>query len=146
MATSNNTWVIVADGEVGRLLHCGKTELGSAHVEQVDTIEHKPGAYEHAKPSPRAGRTGDPNDDHEDEEESRRFARKLSEWIRRHVETRSVPHMTLFAPPRLLGTLRKITNGKSLPRAVNTKEADLTSLTTEQLTKHQSIRELVRAN
>lgn len=143
MTKSNSVWVLVADAKCGRLLHCSQTELGSAHVKQADRIEPEPQAYEHGKPSPRAGRTGTTSQDHESEEETRRFARTLTNWTKQKMDDLQVPRLVLFAPPRFLGALRKVSNGHGLNGRVEQKEADLTSLTVEQLTKHRSIRSLI---
>lgn len=146
MPAENKSWVVLADRERGRLLHCGRTELGSAHVDEIDRIEHDNESYEHSRPSPRAGRTGDTQDDHEAEEEARRFARRLTDWIRRHIEQHAIPRLVLYAPPRMLGTLRRVANGNGLNGKVDRQEADLTSLTVEELTRHRKIRQLVGAS
>lgn len=145
MTKHDNVWVVVADARRGRLLECGRTEWGSPHVEDVDRIEHQPEDYEHQKPSPRAGSTGATHHDHEDEEEARRFARKLTRWINRQVERRDIDRLVLFAAPRFLGTLRKTRNGNGLHADVESKEADLTSLTVDELTNHRRIKQLIDA-
>jgi len=145
MMTKDSVWVVIADAHKGRLLQCGRTERGSAHVETVDNIEHDPGDYEHQRPSPRKGGTGDTQDDHENEEESRRFARRLTGWMQNHVVQHNIAELQLFAAPRFLGTLRKLTNGHGLPAQVETHEGDLTNLTTDELTKHRRIQKLLGA-
>jgi protein required for attachment to host cells len=142
---TNPRWLVLADTERGRLLQAGRTEMGSVHVEPIDRIEHRTDRYEHSRPSPRAGQTGDTQDDHEDEEEEKRFARRLSRWIGDHVQRHGIERLVLFASPRMLGTLRKLTNGRGLPAHIDSRDTDLTSLTVEQLTEHRAIQKLVAA-
>ena len=138
-------WIVVADAERGRLLHCRRTQAGSAQVKDVDRIDHSRDDYEHQRPSPRMGGTGDTQDDHEDEEEARRFARRLADWINRHVNRQDIPELVLFAAPRFLGTLRQLNGQSSLPDDCDLRECDLTSLTISELTEHPRITELLEA-
>lgn len=145
MNNINAIWVVVANAERGRLLHCQRTEAGSAHVEVVDRIEHHREDYEHQRPSPRKGGAGDTHDDHEDEEEARRFARRLTDWIGNHVDQQSISRLVLFAAPRFLGALRQLSNGSALPDDCQLHESDLSGLTIRELTRHQRITQLLDA-
>jgi protein required for attachment to host cells len=131
-------WFALADAEHCRLLCCRLTERGTPHVAEYDALENTFPERERLRPQTGDGMT------HDVEEKERRFAGRIVEWLQKRAEQQEIDRLAIFAPPRMLGVLRK---ASSVPLAGHLKELEgnLMSLDAGQLAEHPMVRELVRA-
>jgi len=141
----NGAWFIVVDRGRGRLLRCSLLPPGRVHVDELDAIDGPPDEREHGRPSPRAGRGGYTyaSGGHETEQQLHRFAKEVASWIGRKLEEHRIDRLDLFAAPRLLGELRKLYPAAWDGR-VREHQADLTQVTTAELSKHPAVADLLR--
>jgi protein required for attachment to host cells len=133
-----SAWFALADAEHCRLLCCHLTKQGRQHVEQYDAFENTLPEAEHARPMTGDGMT------HDIEEEERRFAGQIVEWLGKKAEEHSIDHLVIFAPPRMLGVLRKAAP-ELLKGHLEELEGNLMRLEAGQLAEHPMIRRLVPA-
>lgn len=137
-------WVVLADTQHAKLLACSATKMGSLHVEQRDAIEHQWEGHEHNRPSPLNGKGvqayAAPH--HEAEEDLQRFVRQMTDWLTKTVESHGISRLTLFAPPRCVGALRKGCPDR-LAGVLDVQAADLMSLPAEALHAHPLIQRVV---
>lgn len=141
MATQGPTMVAVTDSTHARLLELTLTPQRSCHIEEVDEIHQPQDEYEHSRPSPRKGATGNTDDDHETEEQRRRFARRVTDWLSKRDELEGRP-VVVFAPPQFRGALRQCDWGR-LGDRVDMRDGDLTSLRNGELVKHDAIKDVM---
>jgi protein required for attachment to host cells len=139
-----HAWFTVADAKRCRLLRCRLTAQGTPHVDQIDKLESKPPEHEHGRPMALAGMTGHsfaaPH--HDIEEEVRRFAAQIVEWLQEKSAHYGIERLTILAPPRLLGALRKTPPG-SLKGRIEELEGNLMPLEVDALSEHPLIRRLL---
>ncbi|MBN1509884.1 MAG: host attachment protein [Sedimentisphaerales bacterium] len=90
------------------------------------------------RPMTQAGTT------HYVEEQERRFSDAIVEWLRGKAEEHRIDHWVVFAPPRMLGILRKDSSGL-LRGHLEELQGNLMGLKAGQLAKHPMIRRLVAA-
>lgn len=144
MHRNHENWICAVDARRGRLLRCSKTPAGRCHVDEVDSIECDVPEAERGRPSPRVGRNGrafsPEGNDHE--ERLHRFAKDVTDWLVEQARDRRLEHVTVFAPPRLLGELRK-TRPSQLNGLWREQEADVAHLDAGELAKHPIVRQLV---
>ncbi len=134
----NHAWFALADTERCRLLCCRLTEHGKLHVDEYETIENTFPEREHLRPQTRDGMT------HDVEEREQRFAGALAGWLQTRSEEHEIEHLVVFAPPRLLGVLRK--GPLDLPNGhLEAREGNLMRLEAGELAEHALVRKLVRA-
>jgi hypothetical protein len=81
---------------------------------------------------------------HDVEEKERRFAAETVKWLKKKAREHDVNHLAIFAPPRMLGVLRKASSGL-LKGQLEELEGNLMHLKASQLAKHSMVRALVRA-
>ena len=134
----NYAWFALADAEHCRLLCCRLTEQGTRHVDEYGRFENTLPEAEHARPMTGDGMT------HDIEEEERRFGGQIVAWLRRKAEEHAIDRLAIFAPPRMLGVLRKASSGL-LKGHLDELRGDLMRLEAGQLAEHPMVRELVRA-
>lgn len=137
-------WLLLADSNQCRLLCCEVDPNDHCHVEEYETIENQWEGHEQGRPSSRTGKSGHSyaSQGHDDQEQLHRFAHHVGQWLDEQVETLEVDRLTVFAPPRFLGALRKAyTAGVS--KRITEKREDLVGLGKGQLSIHPVILELV---
>jgi protein required for attachment to host cells len=134
----NHAWFALADAEHCRLLCCRLTEQGTPHVDEHDVLENTSPEREHLRPQTGDGMT------HDVEERERRFAGRIVERLQENVKKHEIDCLVIFAPPRMLGELRKASSGL-LPGHLKELEGNLMRLRVGQLAEHPMIRELVQA-
>ena len=133
-----HAWFALADAEHCRLLCCRLTKQGTQHVDEHGRFENTLPEAEHARPMGQDGMT------HDIEEEERRFGAQIVDWLRRKVEEHEIDRLVIFAPPRMLGVLRKGSSGL-LKGHLQELEGNLMRLDAGQLADHPMVRELVQA-
>ncbi len=131
-------WFALADAEHCRLLCCRLTERGTPHVDEYGAFENTLPEAEHARPMTQDGMT------HDIEEEERRFAGQIVEWLQEKAEEHEIHQLAVFATPRMLGMLRKAPLGL-LKGHLEELEGNLMHLEAGQLAKHPMVCKLVRA-
>jgi protein required for attachment to host cells len=143
-ALRQSTWIITADAVGARLLRCGLTPMHRVHLDLIDQFTHDEGQLQHTRPSPRTGRTGHSGDNHESDEFLARSARHLGSWLSKQDSSHQFTYVHIFAPPRMVGALRKVMPAPLTDRT-ELHEADLTPFTPAALACHASVRRLLRA-
>lgn len=133
----NHAWFALADTEHCRLLCCRLTKQGTRHVDEHGRHENTLPEAEHARPMGQDGMT------HDIEEEERRFGAQIVDWLRRKAEEHKIDRLAIFAPPRMLGVLRKASSGL-LAGHLKELKGDLMRLAAGRLAEHPMVRELVR--
>jgi protein required for attachment to host cells len=133
----NYAWFALADAEHCRLLCCRLTRQGTQHVDEYGAFENTLPEAEHARPMTGDGMT------HDIEEEERRFGAQIVDWLRRKAEEHKISRMVIFAPPRMLGVLRKASS-RLLAGHLKEFEGNLMRLDAGQLAQHPMVRDLVR--
>jgi protein required for attachment to host cells len=134
----NHAWFALADAEHCRLLCCRFTRRATQHVEEHDAIENTFPEQEHARPTTEGGMT------HDVEEKERRFAGQIVKWLQEKAEEHEIDRLVIFAPPRMLGLLRKAPPGL-LKGHLEELQGNLMRLEAGQLAQHPMVRELVLA-
>ncbi|HSS65970.1 MAG TPA: host attachment protein [Gammaproteobacteria bacterium] len=133
----DHAWFALADAENCRLLCCRLTEQGTPHVDEYEAIENAYPERERMRPQTGDGITQDV------EERERRFAGKIVENLQENVKKHEIDHLVIFAPPRMLGALRKASSGL-LPGHLQEFEGNLMRLDAGQLAEHPMVRDVVR--
>ncbi len=110
----NQAWFALADAEHCLLLCCRLTRQGAEHVKQYGVLENM--LPEQGRLRPRTG-TGTT---HYVEEDERRFADQVVEWLRDRAEEHKIDRLIIFAPLRILEVLRQATPGLLTKRTVRT--------------------------
>lgn len=141
--SSDPRWACVVDHRRGRLVQCEKSPGGSWRVDADRSITNEwEDLHEHGRPSGlSAGAARGHAQSHaaparETEEERRRFAKDVIEWLEKEVRSRKIERLPVFAPPKLLGALRSQWP-KALAPHVREHEADLAHLDDNRLTENQ---------
>lgn len=131
-----HAWFALADAESCRLLGCSMTRRGKHHVDEYDAFENTLPEQEHARPMTNAGAT------HNVEDKERRFAGEIVAWLQKKADQYHLDRLVIFAPPRMLGVLRKTPLG-SLRGQIEELKGNLMRLNAGQLADHPLVRELV---
>jgi len=129
-------WFALADAAHCRLFRCHLTERGTQHVAEHGSLENTLPEQEHARPMTQGGMT------HHVEEKERRFAADVVQWLQKEAQEHKVERLMIFAPPRMLGALRKVPSG-SLEGHLEEFQGDLMRLAPGQLAEHPMIRALL---
>jgi protein required for attachment to host cells len=82
---------------------------------------------------------------HDVEEKERRFAGKIVATLQENAKKHEIDRLVIFAPPRMLGALRKVSSGL-LAGHLKELEGNLMRLDTGQLADHPMVRDLVKLN
>jgi protein required for attachment to host cells len=142
--SADHVWLALADAQKCRLVRCGVTKQGTPRVDECDVLDNKLPRHEHGRPMALGGMTGHsfaaPH--HDEEETQRRFAAQIVEWLQQQSTEHGIERLTVLAPPRLLGALRKTPLG-SLKGRIEEHEGNLMHLETDALSEHPLIRRLV---
>jgi protein required for attachment to host cells len=80
---------------------------------------------------------------HDVEERERRFAGETVDWLQKNAKKHDIERLVIFAPPRMLGVLRKSSSGL-LAGHLEELEGNLMRLDPGQLAEHPMVRQLVR--
>ncbi|MFW6060447.1 MAG: host attachment protein [Phycisphaeraceae bacterium] len=144
MAKARWCWAVLADETRAKLLHCGPTEMGRPHIKQVETLQFEWAGHEHGRPSPLKAKNGHTHaaEGHEKEEDRRRFAQTLADWIEKQLHHRGIDRLTVFGPPRFLGALRRAWPDR-LAERIREHPHELINLPNPELHQHPAIRELI---
>ena len=134
-----HAWFALVDAEHCRLLCCRLTKQGTQHVQEYGRFENTLPEAEHARPMSHDGMT------HDIEEEERRFGAQIVDWLRRKAEEHEIDRLAIFAPPRMLGVLRKA-SPELLKGHLKELKGDLMRLDAGQLAEHPMVRQLMRYN
>jgi protein required for attachment to host cells len=113
------------------------TEQGTQHVNEHGRFENTLPEAEHARPMSQDGMT------HDIEEEERRFAHEIVEWLQESARKHEIDRLVIFAPPRMLGVLRKASSGL-LAGHLKELEGNLMRLNAGRLAEHPMVRDLLR--
>jgi protein required for attachment to host cells len=139
---AGEAWFVVADSEQARLLRLTPTMHGRLHVEQVDQLANTFLPGEHHRPT-RLGQPGTaPAPSREHEEKLAHFARALATWLQKLVSNHALAACPLFAPPRMLGAMRKAAP-KTLAAKLREQEGEFAGLSAAQLAEHPKIKALL---
>lgn len=150
--TPQRHWIVTADGRRASLFGCQRTSGGELHLVPLRSLDnphegeherHRPAMLGGAErrgalgassgnPAPHAAAPG-----HGDEEERRRFARELRQWLKASVRELAHGHVDVFAPARMLGLLRSELSGERVSTELH--EGDLTHLRPQQLAVHPAV-------
>ena len=146
-ALRNITWVVLADIERAKLLLCGLTEHDRCHVETVDTIQNDWPGHDHPKSSPLWKNTAISYgiEDNESMEETGRFVREVTDWLKRKMKTHGITSIVILAPPRFVGVFRKTKFVRTHPTKIILHKAELVNLPTRKVAEHGVIQGLVDA-
>lgn len=79
---------------------------------------------------------------HDEEEAEKRFAAQIVEWLRERRAHYGIERLTVLAPPRLLGVLRKTSLG-SLKGRIDVREGNLMHFEPDALSEHPLVRRLL---
>ena len=134
----DHAWFALADAEHCRLLCCRLTQQGTRHVDELGALDNTWPGQEHARPMTQGGMT------HDIEEAERRFAGEVANWLQEKAVAHVMDQLVIFAPPRMLGVLRKAAFG-SLKGHLEEIKGDLMRLAAGQLAEHPMIGRLVPA-
>lgn len=132
----DHAWFALVDAEHCRLLCCCLTRQGTQHVDEYGRFENTLPEAEHARPMGQDGMT------HDIEEEERRFGAQIVDWLGRQARKHQIDRLVIFAPPRMLGVLRKASSGL-LAGHLKELEGNLMRLDAGQLAQHPMVRQLV---
>ncbi len=132
-----HAWFALVDATQCRLMCCRLTEQGSQHVDELETLENTFPDHERLRPQTGDGMT------HDVEEKERRFAGEIVAMLQASVTRHKIDDLVIFAPPRMLGLLRKDSSGL-LAGHLDELQGNLMRLDAGQLADHPMVRELVR--
>lgn len=106
MTTGNPAWVVVADGELARLLGASMTQQGKVHLDEAARLASSFVAGDHERPT-RLGQPGHGGtSSNESERKLAHFAKQLAAWLGQELAARQIARCALWAPSHLLGALR----------------------------------------
>lgn len=144
---TRHLWMVTADSRRASIFACQRTPAGELHMHHLQSLEnHHEAEHDRGRPTlvggaerrgtiARSGAHAAPHtgaSSHTNEEEQRRFAREVADWIKEARRSAGDHSVTVFAPARFLGILR-IEAGES---SLNLCEAELTNLRANQLAVH----------
>jgi len=141
---SRTRWICTADARGAKLLRCGVAPPGRCHVELADSLVYETHPHNHDRTNPVAGRRDRISrpQGHESENQLHQIAKQLTAWLERNVNDRRLERVVVFAPPKLLGVLRK-TYPPALNSRLRAREADLAHLDAHALAHHPTVRQLI---
>lgn len=142
MTTGNPSWVVVADGELARLLGASTTQHGKVHLDEVARLASSFVAGDHERPT-RMGQPGHGGaSGNEPERKLAHFAKQLAAWIGQELAARQVARCALFAPSHLLGALRAALPGPLAGKLV-LQTGELAQFAVADLARHPGITALL---
>lgn len=141
MTTGNPAWVVVADGEVARLLGVSMAR-GKVHLDEVARLASSFVAGEHARPT-RLGQPGHGGaSSNESERKLTHFAKQLADWLGHELATRQIVRCALWAPSHLLGALRAALPGP-LAGKLEMQTGELAQFSLADLARHPGLTALL---
>lgn len=145
MPQSSSAWITAADARRARLLHCSPLPPGEPRCELTDSIDNRWEEHQRGRPSPLKGKGGHSHADfgHEDEQRLDRFAHDVVQWLEKQLEQRGIDRVTLFAPPKLLGELRRVYPA-SLKGRIDDAEGDFASMDENQIARNATVHKRLR--
>lgn len=137
-------WIVTADERRATLFSCTKVAGARWYVDPQRTLEnHWENYHEHHRPSA-LGRGPTANAaqhfaslGHEAEEEHKRFAREVRDWLHEALAELGVPKVDVVAAPRFLGVLRH--EFQAPGGRIELHEGELTRLGPDELATHPII-------
>lgn len=137
-------WFVTADGRRATLYRCEPTPGGRLHVEAERSLENEEvGLRDRRRPSILArGPSGTARPApfaRDEEEDTRRFAKRVTEWLGHEARRVNAERVVMFAAPRFLGHLRSDA-GARLDGKARLVEAELTKLRAHELADHPAVR------
>ncbi len=154
-------WLVTADNRRATLFACRRLPSGDMHLEQVRAIEnqhegeherHRPtllGGAERRGTASRSGARPAPHSTsvgHQVDEEQRRFAREVRDWI--ETASRDLgwsladDRISVLAAPRLFGLLRGLI--EEVDEMVSLCEGEFAQLAPHELAEHPSVRDAIK--
>jgi protein required for attachment to host cells len=136
-------WIALVDAERCRLLRCDRTKAGTLRVEELTALENQWPKHRRGRPMALGGMTGGsyaaPH--HYAAERVRRFAEDVSKLLAAECGQRRVDRLTIIAPARVLGELRK--RSTSRDGSWELREGELMQFSTAALAGHPVIERLI---
>lgn len=136
-------WFALVDTERCRLLQCDLTKQGTHRVREVTAFENRWPKHEHGRPTALGGMTGSsyaaPH--HYVGERVRRFADDVVSLLEAECKKRQVERLTLVAPPRFMGELRKLQDSQHA--RFELREGEFMQFSTLALAEHPVIQSLI---
>lgn len=147
MAKPRWTWAVLAGESRAKLLHCGPApgEPGDRpHIDHIDELHATWEGHERGRPSPLKYKNHHTHASpgHDQEEERRRFALELVDWLDKQRTRHGIDEVTVFSTPRFLSTLRRACP-HTLAEHLKEEPVDLISLPNGELHRHPAIRQLI---
>lgn len=141
-------WIVVVDERSARLLAVRRSAHDRWQAELYDALgspweciheQHRPSALS-AHPSPQAHqRFSSGYSEMETQEEQRRFARDVVDWLEQKRSTFGEQPLSVYAAPRFFGLLRAQMTKKRFQADLH--EAELTRLLPHELIEHPAVLE-----
>lgn len=138
------TWIAVADGEKALIFKNDDTpDNPFLHILSKEEIENPPNREQAAN---RRGRLPDPGaggaqrsavsdtDWHQFEKE--RFAKDFADKLNKAAMKNAFDHLVIYAPPQVLGNLRRELHKEAEARLIFAVDKDLTNHTVDDIEKH----------
>ncbi len=142
MTMRKPVWFMVASHNTARLMKGQMTPGGRCRVEQEAALHHEGLEKEFHRPSSRMGRSGSTQESHGEEESMARFAKKVANELEKMMTQRGIEDVKLFAPPRMMGALKKAVPNRVADR-IEHQQADLAHMTDASLAKYPAVMNMV---
>jgi protein required for attachment to host cells len=144
MTKASERLLATVDERQARLFRCTPTMRGTWRLEETHSLR-SPWEEDHERRRPailgRGPETMPPHEaafGHEEEEERRRFARDVADWLRKHAPPSGADPLLVFAAPRFLGLMRE--GAAELDRvAIRLMESELSRLHPHELAEHPAV-------
>ncbi len=136
-------WFALVDTERCRLLQCDLTKQGTHRVREVSAFENRWPKHRRGRPMALGGMTGNSyaSPHHYVGERVRRFAADVISLLEAECKKRQVERLTLIAPPRFMGELRKRYDQQN--ERFELREGELMQFSTAALAGHPVIQSLI---
>lgn len=148
---ADEIWLCVVDEHGGRLLHGAVSEYDRLHIEVKDAILDTWEEHQHGRPAALGERPMPQGEygghtfasfTHEDDARRTRFAAEVARWLEDRASTYGIDRVSVFAPDRFLGSLRRAWPPR-LAERIDEHHAELTNLDPGDLARHPAIAALV---
>ncbi len=142
--TAATTWIVLANDHQARLLSARRTPTGRCQVVEREEIESPIPTRDRGRPSALNGMSGHSYADNLRalKEERRRFARQLARWIDEFMKRPAINKLTVFAPSRMIGSLREVLSVKHRGQ-IQLIDENLINMPSDALRRHHAITRLV---
>jgi len=140
MPQPSSAWIVTADARRARLLHCSPLPPGEPRCELIESIDNTWEEHQRGRPSPLKGKGGHSHADygHEDEQRLERFAHDVLHWLQKQLARHNAPRVTLFAPPKLLGELRRL-RPTSLQDRIDDAQGDFAYMDENEIARNATV-------